>query len=364
MRVLLYLPVMNPWWFEHIVVPLMRAMVPACDMHVMLPPPWRCTGLDRDQAHALAGDLPVTWHWLDAPEHQALRLDGAAYPGLVERVTAIAPDLTLCRAADLVTPAAFPGTVRYLMEASVPLFTTTLTRIQFADTIFDHGFMPTATAAPVAAIDQQWQQVHAAYPPRGGPALPDGRLLLALPLEYEGTEMFFRAHARFASNAELIDWLMHALPDDVVLALTNHPLNDRYIDAGPLQAQVAHYGDRIVLVPETGEPGRSTAMLARRANGMILCDSKSIFLPAIFGTPCLRFSSFASAPWMRVHDDLHAFIAALRAGTAATAAPEDARAWIAWHLAQGSVDVADPTLDAAAILRCARTAPSPLRHAA
>jgi hypothetical protein len=344
MRVLFYLPVVNAWWFDHIVAPLMRVLAREHDVHAMVPPPWRTTGL------AAADVAGVAWHWLDAPEHPRLRLEPDLYPGLGDRIATIAPDLTLCRAADRTALCRFPGTVRYLMEASVPLVAPDLTRIHLSDAIFDHGFGEVAPHPESPALAAAWDAVAADYPPRDGPALADGRLLLALPLEYEGPEMFFRAHAVHASNLAMLEHLIARLPDDVLLAVTDHPLNAHVGDGGALQAFVDAHPDRIVLIPETGAPGRSTAMLARRADGMIVGDSKSIFLPAMFGTPCLRLTTFRTAAWMRTYDDLDRFLADIRAGKAITADPAVTRRFVAWHLSRASFDAADPALDATTIL--------------
>ncbi len=244
----------------------------------------------------------------------------------------------------------FPGNVRYLMEASMPLVAPVLTRIHLSDGIFDHGLGDVAQTPESPALAATWDRIAADFPPRDGPALPDGRILLALPLEYEGPEMFFRAHAVHPTNAVLLEQLLTRLPDDVLLAVTDHPLNAQVGDRSALHAFVAAHPNRITLVPETGAPGRSTAMLARRADGMIVCDSKSIFLPAMFGTPCLRLSTFRTADWMRTYDDLDRFLADIRAGRAVAADPALTRRFVAWHLAHASFDAADPALSAETIL--------------
>ena len=354
MRVLFYLPVVTQWWFDQIVAPLIRALAPLHDVHVMVPPPWRGTGI------ADAAALPrVTWHRLDAPEHPRLRDDGLAYPGLLERVAAIAPDLTLARSADIVAPARFPGTLRYLMEASIPLIAPVLTRIQLADTLFDHGC---TAPLPAPTIDAAWRQAQADFPPRDGPALPDGRRLVALALEFEHPEMFFARHRPWPDNAAMIDALAAMLPDGMLLAVTNHPANERFCDNSAIHAAVARHADRVTMVPETGAPGRTTAMLARRADGMIVSDSKSLFLPALFGTPVLRLSRFRSGAWIAAYADPAAFLADVATCTARAADPADARAWIAHHLTHESFDAADPALDAATII--ARAAIPPVARAA
>ncbi|WP_326524648.1 hypothetical protein [Sphingomonas sp.] len=349
MRVLFYLPVVTPWWFDHIVTPLIRALASAHDVHVMVPPSWRGTGIDEPPSLAR-----VTWHQLDAAGHPRLRDDGRAYPGLIDRITALSPDLTLARSADIVTPARFPGTVRYLMEASIPLIAPMLTRIQLADTLFDHGC---TAPRPAPGIDDPWDRAQSDFPPREGPALPDGRRLIALALEFEHPEMFFASHRPYRDNATMIEAFAAMLPDDMLLAVTNHPANERFCDNSAIHAVAARHPGKVTIVPETGPPGRTTAMLARRADGMIVSDSKSLFLPAMFGTPVLRLSRFASGAWIAAYADPAAFFTDIAAGTARAADPADARAWIAHHLAHESFDAANPALDAATILSRANMPP-------
>ena len=48
-RVLFYLPVVTPWWFDNIVVHLIRALGETTEVHVMVPRLWRNTGLGFEQ---------------------------------------------------------------------------------------------------------------------------------------------------------------------------------------------------------------------------------------------------------------------------------------------------------------------------
>ncbi len=361
MRVLFYLPVCNPWWFGQIIAPMARVLSRDCDVHLMVPAPWRNTGLSADDIAALGGDA-ITWHLLDDPSHPVLRTDGRCYPQLLELVGEISPDLTICRSSDLEAPRAFPGVVRFLMEATVPLISAEpLTRVRFADTLFDHGFMPPLDPATRArcidAVTPEWSAIHTEFTPRSGPALPDGRRLVLLPLEYEHPELFFRDHSPFHGNVDMIHHLAARVPDDVLIAVTHHPLTLRYMSTESVEAAVAVYPDRVTIVPETGDAGRSTAMLARRSDGMIVVDSKSIFLAAMFGTPCLRLSRFRTAAWMNAYEDADGFFGDLRDGIARAADPADARVWVGWHMTHDSFDAADPALDAGRMLSLALDAP-------
>ncbi len=73
MRVLFYLPVVTPWWFDAIVAPLIRAAARDAHVSVMVPPLWRNTGIGPEQL-AGCGDLDqVDWHILDGDDHPARR---------------------------------------------------------------------------------------------------------------------------------------------------------------------------------------------------------------------------------------------------------------------------------------------------
>ena len=105
MRILFYLPIVTPWWFENIVVPMLRALrggerAPA-ELHVMIAPMWRGTGIEAGHLAAAADLADVHWHVVDEGEPDQFRLAGGEVPGLLDRVAAIAPDLTLARSADV-----------------------------------------------------------------------------------------------------------------------------------------------------------------------------------------------------------------------------------------------------------------------
>ena len=109
MRVLFYLPIVTPWWFDNIVVHLIHVLARECEVHVMVPPSWRGTGISKAQAPHIEALPHVHWHLLNGDAHPQLRIDASEDSALLDSVASLAPDLTLCRSADLKTPARFPG---------------------------------------------------------------------------------------------------------------------------------------------------------------------------------------------------------------------------------------------------------------
>ena len=142
LRTVFYLPVVTPWWFTHIVIRLIRVMARDHEVHVLVPPLWRNTGIGPEQIDLIA-ELPhVFWHVLDGPDHTNLRGDAAQPDDLFALIDHINPDVTLCRSADIVSPQRFPGTVRYIMEAAAPPFVTQSQCIWLAPTLQPVSFLP------------------------------------------------------------------------------------------------------------------------------------------------------------------------------------------------------------------------------
>jgi hypothetical protein len=358
MRILFYLPVVTPWWFDEIVGPLIRAASRGAEVHVLVPPLWRNTGIEGAQLMACA-DLDVTWHILDGDDHPQLRHSARDQEDLLELVRAIAPDLSLCRSADIETPAHFPGVVRYIMEGGAPPFRTDPHAVYLSHTLFDHGILPELRAAERTWLKQSlapaWQRIrHASsgvsrdeFLRRAG--IPAGRRLIGLPLEYEHEEIFFEQHNPYGNNVGLIETLAPGLDDDTILAVTNHPLNELHSDNGPLREAIARHAGKVRLLGQIGGPGEATMLLARHCDGMVVGNSKSFGNCAFFGTPMLRLSRFATGAWMHAYDTWEPFLAAVRKGRARGADEAPARRWFAFHLANNVFDPTDPELDAAAL---------------
>jgi hypothetical protein len=359
MRILFYLPVVTPWWFDSIVAPLIRAAARGGEVHVLVPPLWRNTGIGPEQYTACADLDGVTWHILHGEEHPQLRESARDLPELLDLVHAITPDLCLCRSADIETPAAFPGVVRYIMEGGTPPFSTDIRSVYLAHTLFDHGLLPPLPAQDrewlISALGPAWQAIseRAAQTDRDAfldaAGLPACKTLIGLPLEYEHEEIFFGQHSPYGDNIALIEKLAPALDDDTVLAVTNHPINELHGDPAPLHAAIARYNGKVRMVGQTGQAGEATMLLARHCNGMVVGNSKSFGHCAFFGTPMLRLSKFATGAWMHAQADWPAFLSGLKSGEARGPDAAEARCWFGFHLANNVFDSNAPWLDAAAL---------------
>lgn len=370
-RVLFYLPVVTPGWFTDIVVPLIRAASRGGEVHVLVPPLWSYTGI-RAEELGLCLDLDdVSWHILDGDDHPDLRFSAAGQDDLLALVHEIDPDLCLCRSADIETPALFPGVVRYIMEGAAPPFGIGQYEVQFTQGLFDHAVMPELTPEQEQWLDASfagpWADQVARYPQmeraeflaRAG--LPTDKLLIGMPLEYEHEENFFDLHNIYAMNVELLDALADTLGDDIVLAVTQHPINDRWALPSELKEALNRHRDKIRLVPRIGEEGNSTKLLTRHCDGLIVGNSKSFTGCAMVGKPMLRITKFATGGWLQAYATLPPFIDALRSGTARAASETDARRWFAFHFANTVLIPKSPKLDLAEMLDHAINPVNPAR---
>ncbi|MBO9574471.1 MAG: hypothetical protein J7494_01920 [Sphingobium sp.] len=372
MRVLFYLPGITDRHFGGVVLPLIRHMTTVAEVHVMGPPEWEKTGLTEKQLmHCV--DMPgIQWHILDGEGHERLRTAPGDPDALVDYVRDIAPDYTFCRGADVATPSRFPGQTRFMMEPIIPPFRLKPEvhggMILDGPGLYDQGFMPDLTEDQLARLDAlsrpAWDGARARYaaPPGareayfGAAGLPLDRKVILLPLNAEASNNFFvHQHSLFPSNVRLVETLAEQLEDDVVLALTQHPLNLRGnpevdLSVEPIEPVVARLGDRVRLVTAPGPAGNATATLMRHCDGAIICESKSFGFAAFFGTPVLRLSRFASAPWMHAYGDLAAFLADIRTGAARGADEAAARRFLAFHYANDVFASYDPALTPEEIL--------------
>jgi hypothetical protein len=361
MRIAFYLPVVTPWWFDNIVVPLIDRLVEEAEVHVMVPPLWCGTGIGPEQlSSALAADR-VEWHILDGANHPRLRTGGDGFDDLIDLVHEIDPDLTLCRSADLDTPRRFPGTIRYMMEAAFPPFPSRDEWLVLRQHPFDHCFMPGLGPAEKdglnAGFDQIWSAIRrkVASEARGeGLRERDGDraddLILSLPLEYEHEENFFGIHRPYAENAALVSALAEAVGHDVLLAVTDHPLNLLHCDRTALEAAVARHAGRVRLVSSERQGDQPTLAVVRASNGMIVSNSKAISIAAFFGKPILHLSGHASADWLNAYSDLRTFLGALREDAPNLPSQDEAKTFFAFHAANSIIDPAHPDTDGRMIL--------------
>ncbi len=371
MRVMFYLPVVTPWWFENIVVHLIRRLAQAHEVHVLIAPMWSGTGIGPRHFHLLEGLAYVHWHVLDGADHALLRTDASDVDELAEFAAFINPDLTLCRSADIKTPRRFPGEVRYIMEAGAPPFETGANRVILTHTLFDYGELPAFPDEQEQWLDALADQLFAAKLPRWECAgrdelmqaagLEEGRALVGLPLEYEHEENFFWQHLPYPDNATLIREVAAQLDDDTRLLVTNHPLNDLYGDNSAIEETIAALEGKAALVPHEAVTGSATHAIARHADAVVIGNSKSWCLCAVAGTTVIRLSDFATGDWLNAYASIPDWLADLEVGRPRQPDAIKARRWFAFHMVNRVFDPADSDLLPDDIIERALNPVSPAR---
>lgn len=344
-RVLFYLPTVTPWWFENIVGKLILQLAGAHEVHVIVPPLWRNTGIEPHHLKPFAGGPFVHWHIADGDDHPLLRTAPSNPDALVELVASIDPAYVFCRSADIATPSRFPGKVRHLLEAGAPPLATCATWIILQRDFWHHGDMPELGAEDRKVIDRmfagtwarmrnQARKSHAFGLSRSAAlnrlGLEEGRKIVALPLEYEHAEAFTSFHNGIERNLDLIAHVADLLDEDMILAITDHPLNYKHVDNAKLYAAIKGMGTRVRLVPNPQAQPYPTDLLIKHCDGLIVQNTKAIYSGAFFGKPTLRLSHRSTAPWMGVHQDFDPFLAAVRSGEAGTDEAQ-ARLWFGFH---------------------------------
>lgn len=341
MRVLFYLPVVTPWWFGAVIVPMLRTLqAERAELHVMIAPLWQGTGIEAEHLSAAADLTQVHWHIVEDDEPARFRQAGAEVPGLLDLVASIDPDVTLARSADIAIAQQFPGPVRFIMEAAAPPFASDQRWIILDEEPFTQSNLPESARDLADACAQglrpAWDLAARQAPGGARPALrglmglPSDRPVLALPLHYEHPENFFLSFAAFPDGIAAIEHILSVTDDDVVLAVTDHPLNALYVDRTALNACLAHNTGRVI---ECSGP-QATERLALCADAMIADLSKSWSLAAFHGQPLVSIASRPAADWLRAAPGLRAF------GPRNLTAPDpgDTQRWFGWHLATRVID--------------------------
>lgn len=352
MRILFYLPIVTPLWFVEVIAPMIRTLHPHAELHVLVPPLWRNTGVGQAELAACSDLSDIHWHIVGGDDHPSLRTAPADPDGLVGFVRSIAPDVTLCRSAETATPARFPGRVRYIMEAGAPPFARG-NWIILQDEVFDHGAMPAFSPAEEQALEAafapHWRQAGEAFSAQGRYALsrrealavlglPADRPLIVVPLEYMHEENFFSMHNSHPDNIAFVSSLVKRVPADFVLALTDHPLNRQHGRTARLRGHVEAFGERVFLVENGPADAGLTNLLIKHSDGVIFQNSRTFAAAAFFGKPLMRLSDCPSAPWLNVYTDLPAFLEAVRTGAPGLPDAKAARRWFGWHLADEAID--------------------------
>ena len=359
MRILFYLPVVTPWWFDHIVAPLIDRLAVEAELHVMVPPLWCGTGIGPEQLAGLADPDRIQWHILDGEDHPRLRTGGERFDDLVALVHALDPAITLCRSADLETPSRFPGRILHMMEAAFPPFPTRDDWLVLREHPFDHGVMPALGTGDTESLEAGFGPIWAAVSRRLAAQMQsvslreaedDGRILVSLPLEYEHEENFFGRRRPHADNAALVSALAEQVGDDVVLAVTDHPLNLLHCDRTALDAAVARHAGRVrMMTPRRGQDRPTTAVVGA-SDGMIVHNSKAISIAGYFGKPILRQSEHPTGAWLEAYKELGGFLDALRGGAPRRPSEAAAKSFFAFHAANALIDPIHPETDARLLL--------------
>lgn len=363
LRILFYLPVVTPLWFERVIVPMIRTLRPHAEVHVLVPALWRNTGVGPKQLAQCADLTDVHWHIVDGPGHESLRDAPDDPDGLVAFVESIAPDHILCRAAETDTLARFPGKIHHILEVGARPLRTLQFGILLHPELFEFGAMPALTAEQASELDtrftprwtaaaelaaQTWPSNLTREEALSLLGLPSDRKIIAVPLEYDHEENFYWVQHRFRENIDFVTHLLDRVPDDFLLAFTNHPLNIEHGRDAALRAELARLGRHVHMVAAPDPQVSPTDLLAEHGDGMIVQNSKSYSVAVRFGKPILRLSHCRSAAWVRAYDELDAFLAALGAGTAVAADADDARRWFAFRTADEAFDA--ETVGAAELL--------------
>ncbi|MBO9576490.1 MAG: hypothetical protein J7494_12180 [Sphingobium sp.] len=354
MKILFYLPAVTPWWFETIITPMLRALHAEAELHVIVAPLWMNTGLEMRHVEPLA-DLPaINWHIVQADDPAQFRLDGVAVEGLLDLVCAINPDITIARSADRKTPALFPGTVRHIMEPGADPFRVPHRWFVLDESPFHHGFMPEGTEAladhAATLIAPFWQAMTAKYAEpdakslRARLGLPKDRPVLAVPLQYEHEENLYGVGSPLQRGPAFIRELLDRLDAEIVLAISDHPLNAQFLQRGELDLIARDFPDRICLY-SAGDDRRSPTSLLIRASDAVLIDrSKCVTQATFLGAPIVHVGDSVMADWMNATP-----LAALTANALARRglpAPDAAmtRRWFGWHYGMRLTDFETVTL--------------------
>ena len=354
MKILFYLPAVTPWWFETIITPMLRSLYSDAELHVMVAPLWHNTGLEMAQVEPLA-DLPgIHWHIVEADDPARFRMDGANVEGLLDLVRSINPDITLARSADRDTPALFPGVVRHIMEPGAEPFHTPHRWFVLEEQPFHHGVIPADIAEradrAAAWLAPYWDAIEAEYAERSTAALremlglPAGRPVLAIPLQYEHEENFYGVGSPFQHGPEFVRTLLDQLDERIVLAITDHPLNAKYLMRSGLDRLAAEFPDRVRLYPPREDRLSPTNILIRAADAVLLDRSKCASLAIFFGTPIVHVGDSMMADWLKATP-----LSALNADmliNCALPAPDKiaARRWFGWHYGMRLTDFREVTL--------------------
>jgi hypothetical protein len=340
-KILFYLPVITPWWFENIITPMLRSLYDEAELHIIVAPLWNNTGLETRHVAPLVDLDRLNWHIVVPDDDAQFRLDGAAVDGLIDLVRSIDADITIARSADRTTPALFPGIVRHIMEPGALPFHTPHRWYVLEDLPFHHGVMP-PSASPSAnhaahLLAPWWDRIEAAFAEpspgafRHGLGLPADRPVLAVPLQYEHPENLYGLGSPLQAGVNMLGALLDQLDERIILAVTDHPLNAQHLDRAPLHRLAAAQPDRIRLLLPSDEQMNPTAPVIRAADAVLIDRSKCVSLAAFFGTPIIHVGDSMMADWLNATPLAQAGRALCERRLAAPDR-KAAQQWFGWHI--------------------------------
>lgn len=353
MKILFYLPVVTPWWFENIITPMVLALGKDPDVsqiHIVVASLWRNTGVAPYHLRPLDGVDKIRVHMVDTVSNKNatrdFRLDGADVPGLMDLVTTINPDITLARSADVVTPRRFPGRLRFITEGAAPPYKTDARWVVLDEHPFRHGLLKDQVHASSAVCYELVGLLPVEKQPpesaRKRLSLPTGRPILAAPLHYEHEENFFLRHAAYPTALAEIRTLLQNTDPNVILAITDHPLNRIHVDRRELRKALAKYPKRIVVCDQDN----ATPLLSACADAMVSDLSKAWSLAAFNGTPIINIGREPMAEWIHATPGAAGIKHIAQGNGLPIADPEALKLWYGWHLGARLFDPGRITLPA------------------
>ncbi|MEI9928890.1 MAG: hypothetical protein WDN44_15905 [Sphingomonas sp.] len=147
-------------------------------------------------------------------------------------------------------------------------------------------------------IAPAWTETERSHPRdaswRARHGLPSDRKIVALPLDYDHPGNLFGIHRSVRPNRMLVASLADRVHPPLFLAITDHPLNDRFVDNGGLIEALDARRHVARLLPPGPVAGGITTFLAQHADGMIVGDSKSFAAAA--SSSERRSCDFRSSP--------------------------------------------------------------------
>lgn len=349
MRTLFYLPVVTPWWFDNIVAPLVKTMASLGDVHLVVPPLYRGTGIGDQQLRPLTHLPNLSCHVIDGEETHHFRMNGQDGDFAAALVEEIDPDYVLARTADRRIGNIFPGEVRFLMEGGMWPLPVSDKCVRLSEDMLDFGCMPDLTAEQekqlAGALLPVWRRLAALDTEAGDRAsycraagLPEDKKIVAVALEYEHEENAYASLRLFRSNAALLATLLAELPEDVHLAVTNHPLNELYADNWPVTSFIAANPGRLTHVTERTDDLNPTQLLTRHCDGIVVELSKSFTGAVFFGKPILRLSELPFGDWLGSYRSISRFFDDVRTGTPLLPDRRAGEVWLSYHLANCILD--------------------------